>query len=336
MRASSCQRRWRRRGARARREHGEDGCEQGPAQGGDRRSAVPPCCSGRCSGSSSEGAHAPANTAVGARLRCGAIRARTRGRRRRRGRGLVVLVLVRIVAVELVLVVERIVVVALGAVGACELEALDEIVAPVLVERRVLGDLGPTRRGRSRPPRRSRGRPRRVVDDDHDLRLRVEIRCPGGGSARRAGSGGRASSRVYTPTEGVTARPSHGSQLVERARRSRRRRQRLLALAQASFVARLDELAHLGDQRRIALGGARLASPSSFATSASMSSAGSPRCDAAVAAGAQHLAHLLLLLGARRGGVERGGAPARPSPGSRSPSRARPCRSRRTSSRCRG
>ena len=85
-----------------------------------------------------------------------------------------------------------------------------------VVDRRLLGDLDPVGGldpGRFEDLVVDLGR---VVDDDHDLGLRVEVGARAAGSARRAGSGGRCASRVYTPPSG--RRSGSFAQLLQRAR----------------------------------------------------------------------------------------------------------------------
>ena len=192
----------------------------------DRRRAAPARCSGPCSAASVRGRSRLPEHARRGRAGCAPRALFAFELEVVDGVEVLVLVLV-VLVVELVLVevvlvvVERFVVAELAAGLAGELEALDQVVAPVLVDAAPPRRSAPSRTAsKSAASKISWSTSGRVVDDDHDLGLRVEVRARAAGSARRAGSGARASSRVYTPSAGgrCAERASHGSSSLERAR----------------------------------------------------------------------------------------------------------------------
>ena len=123
------------------------------------------------------------------------------------------------------------VVVQLGARLVGELEALDELVALVFVERRLLGDqhpLGGVELVHLEDLVVDLGR---VVDDDHDLGLGVEVRARAEDQLVELEAARVASSRVYTPSGGPREAVSR-IELLQRAGHLGLHVERLEALAQ--------------------------------------------------------------------------------------------------------
>ena len=204
------------------------------------------------------------------------------------------------------------------------LEALDQLVAAVLVDRRLLGDQHPSSLSNSAPCRRSRGRPRASRRRRSDLGLRVEVGPRTDAQlveleAARVGHG------AFIPDSAAGC--AHGSSSCSVRLTSASTSSGSQPLARAPFVARHSR-AGAPPRRAPRRARRRLGGASSRATSASMSSAGSPLRTSRSLRALEHLADLLLLLGAPAG--ELGVGALGPRPRRRCPARARPGRSGRT------